>query len=114
MRAAVPTETVAGEKRVAVVPEVVPQLMKLGYTVAVQSGAGMRAGFSDSAYEAAGASIEADAAAVYAGADMVLKVQRPSNEEIAMIGPGTVLIGLLQPASTPVHLDVLAKRGIAA
>jgi NAD(P) transhydrogenase subunit alpha len=74
----------------------------------------MRAGFSDSAYEAAGASIEADAAAVYAGADMVLKVQRPSDDEIAMIGPGTVVIGLLQPASAAAHFDILAKRGIAA
>ena len=114
MRVAVPTETVFGEKRVAVVPDVVPQLTKLGHTVAIQAGAGTRAGFTDAAYEAAGASIEPDAARTYDGAGLVLKVQRPSDDEIGMMDQGTVLIGLLQPASNPAHFELLARRGITA
>ncbi|MEO7368429.1 MAG: hypothetical protein ABIZ36_10750, partial [Gemmatimonadaceae bacterium] len=68
MRVAVPFEIVPGETRVALVPDVVPQLLKIGHTVAVQAGAGARAGFPDDAYAAAGATIESDARSLYSGA----------------------------------------------
>src|SRR6476620_1656134 len=102
MRLAVPKEIVPGEKRVALVPEVVPQLLKSGHTVTVESGAGLRAGFTDEAYTTAGAIVAPDASSTYANAEMLLKVQRPttsSGGELDSIGRETVLIGLLQPAA---------------
>ena len=71
----VPRETFPGEKRVATVPEVVEKLVKLGFKVAVQSGAGDAANFADDAYRAAGAEIVADAAALWATSDIVFKVR---------------------------------------
>jgi NAD(P) transhydrogenase subunit alpha len=114
MRVAVPSEIAAGEKRVAVVPEVVPQLLRAGHTVTVQAGAGLRAGFADEAYIAAGASVEPEAARVYAGSEMVLKVLRPSPEELALLESGTTLIGLLQPAGDPTIFGELASHGVNA
>lgn len=114
MRVAVPTEIVPGEKRVALVPEVVPQLTKLGHVVAVQAGAGAKAGFPDDAYTTAGAVIEPSASATYAGAELILKVQRPTDDEVAMIDRGAVLIGLLQPAGDPSVFAQLAAAGITA
>jgi NAD(P) transhydrogenase subunit alpha len=117
MRLAVPKEIVAGEKRVALVPEVVPQLLKNGHTVTVESGAGLRAGFTDEAYTTAGAVIAPDARSTYADAEMLLKVQRPTTStggELELIGPDTVLIGLLQPAADPAIFAELASRRITA
>jgi len=114
MRVAVPSEIAAGEKRVAVVPEVVPQLVRAGHAVTVQAGAGLRAGFADEAYAAAGASVVPEAAGVYAGSEMVLKVLRPSPEELALLDSGTTLIGLLQPAGDPAIFGELASRGVNA
>jgi NAD(P) transhydrogenase subunit alpha len=71
MRIGIPAETYAGEKRVATVPEVVEKLIKLGFTVAVQSGAGAAANFDDDSYRAAGAEVAADARALWSGADIV-------------------------------------------
>jgi H+-translocating NAD(P) transhydrogenase subunit alpha len=115
MHLAVPTEIAPGEKRVALVPEVIPQLLKSGHTVAVQSGAGLRAGFTDDAYAAAGAAIMPDAGAVYSNAEMILKVLRPHVErELPGIASGSVLIGLLQPAGDPEFFQHAADRGITA
>ena len=74
----VPRETFAGEKRVATVPEVVEKLVKLGFQVSVQSGAGDAANFADDTYRAAGAQVAPDAAALWSGADIVFKVRAPS------------------------------------
>ena len=105
MRLAVPKEIVPGEKRVALVPEVIPQLLKLGHTVSVESGAGMRAGFMDEAYSAAGASIAPDAKSVYSGAEMILKVLRPAalgpehvHEHVCNIGKVTTDCALYSTA----------------
>src|SRR6186713_1767388 len=76
----VPREVFPGEKRVATVPEVVPKLAKLGFSVIVQSGAGAAASISDEAYAAAGATVVPDAAAVWSGSDIVFKVRAPSPE----------------------------------
>ena len=115
MQLAVPRETVPGEKRVALVPEVVPQLLKMGHDVAVETGAGLRAGFPDDAYTAAGARIVADSAEVYAHGEMILKVLRPDVElELGSIKSGTVLIGLLAPSGDPEFFRRVAERDITA
>lgn len=117
MRLAVPKEVIPGEKRVALVPEVIPQLTRLGHTVAVQSGAGTAAGFTDDAYRAAGATVVIDAPTVYSEADLVLKVQRPVSsgfDELKALSPASVLIGLLQPASDPEIFAQLAQANVTA
>ena len=75
----VPRETFAGEKRVATVPEVVEKLLKLGFKVCVEQGAGEAANFGDDAYRAAGATVAGSAAEVYAAADVVFRVDRKST-----------------------------------
>ena len=117
MRVAVPNEIVPGEKRVALVPEVIPQLLKLGHTVVVESGAGLRAGFTDDAYTAAGAAVVSEPSGVYRGAEMVLKVQRPvdaAGGELELLEKDAVLIGLLQPAGNPRLFEKLAERRVTA
>jgi NAD(P) transhydrogenase subunit alpha len=114
MRLAVPRETVAGEKRVALVPEVIPQLLKMGHSVAVEGGAGIRAGFTDDAYQSAGATL-VDSSAVYRNTEMILKVLRPDmDRELSSIASGSVLIGLLQPSGDPDFFVRAAERGITA
>src|SRR5688572_26668356 len=118
MRLAVPREIVPGEKRVALVPEVIPQLLKIGHTVAVEAGAGLPAGFTDDAYAAAGGIVAADAATALSGAEMILKVLRPDaangSHELDAIEPGTVVIGLLQPAGDPSFFRRAAEKGVTA
>lgn len=91
----VPLETLAGETRVAVTPETVKKLKAQGHTLKVQSGAGVAASVTDEAYVAAGAEITDAAGAL--GADMVLKVRSPSADERALMKPGAVLVGMLNP-----------------
>ncbi|MFM9424060.1 NAD(P) transhydrogenase subunit alpha [Variovorax sp. GrIS 2.14] len=107
----VPAETTAGETRVAVTPETVKKLSALGHSLRVQSGAGVAASVTDAAYEAAGAEI-VDAAGAYA-AEMVLKVRTPSDSEAALMKPGTVLIGMLNPFDAT-GLQRMATAGLTA
>jgi NAD(P) transhydrogenase subunit alpha len=107
---AVPRETYAGEKRVATVPEVVEKLVKLGFGVIVETGAGAAANFDDAAYEAAGARIAGSAADLYAAADMVFKVRPPAPDEVGLMKPGTTLIGFVWPAQNPELMKQLAER----
>jgi H+-translocating NAD(P) transhydrogenase subunit alpha len=103
----VPRETAAGEKRVATVPEVVEKLIKLGFRVAVQSGAGEGANFSDDAYRGSGAEIVGD---VWASADILFKVRAPSMAEVELVRPGTTLVSFLWPAQNPELLRALAEK----
>ena len=114
MRLAVPKEIVPGEKRVALVPEVVPQLLKLGHTINVESSAGARAGFTDEMYTSAGASLAPSASETIEGADLVLKVLRPTSAELASLKSGTTLIGLLQPSGDAAFFQDAASRGVTA
>ena len=107
-RIGVPRETFPGEKRVATVPEVVAKLVKLGFSVAVESGAGDAASFSDDAYRAEGATIAANAAELWATSDIVFKVRPPSTEEVALVRPGMTLIGFIWPAQHPELMAQLA------
>lgn len=103
-------ETATGERRVATVPEVVEKLIKLGFAVAVQSGAGAGANFDDDAYRAAGASIAATAAELWSGSDIVLKVRPPSSDEVALMREGGTLIGFVWPAQNPELMQQLAAK----
>ncbi len=106
----VPKEIFPGEKRVATVPDVVPRLAKLGFSVIVQSGAGEAASISDEAYAAAGAKIVPDAAAAWSGADVVFKVRAPSAEEVQAMREGQILVSFIWPAQNPQLLQQLAAK----
>src|SRR4051812_31395099 len=106
----VPRESAAGEKRVATVPEVVERLVKLGFRVAVQSGAGDAANFADDTYRAAGAEIVGDAATLWSSADIVFKVRAPSAEEVARLREGTTLVSFIWPAQNPELMQALAEK----
>ncbi len=108
----VPRETAAGEKRVATVPEVVEKLIKLGFSVAVESGAGDAANFSDDTYRAAGAEVVAGAAALWAKSDLVFKVRAPSAEEVGLMHEGQTLISFIWPAQNPELMQQLAARKV--
>ena len=110
MRIGVPRETAAGERRVALVPEVVGKLVPAGFEVLVQRGAGEAASFPDAAYEEAGARLVDD----WADAEAVVKVQKPSEEEASRLREGQVLIGFLQPLTDPEGIERLAQRGVIA
>jgi len=111
MRIGVPRELYAGEKRVATTPDVAAQLIKLGFEVAVESNAGAAANYSDAAYKAAGCSIAANADELWAGADIVLKVRGPEEEEAARLKAGQTLISFLYPAQNPELLARLTESG---
>jgi hypothetical protein len=81
----VPKETALGEKRVATVPDVVAKLVKLGFTVAIESGAGDAANFADDTYRAAGAQVVPTAAELWAQSDIVFKVRPPSPKEVGQV-----------------------------
>ena len=106
----VPKEAAAGEKRVATVPEVVEKLIKLGFRVAVESGAGEGANFSDDAYRAAGAEIVADAGRLWAASDIVFKVRSPSAAEVGLMREGGALVCFVWPAQNPELMQSLAAR----
>jgi NAD(P) transhydrogenase subunit alpha len=114
LNVAVPKETVPGERRVAVTPDVASRLVKSKCAVSVQSGAGESAGFLDAAYAAAGATIESDANTLLGKADIVLKVQRPSAQEIAQLRSGGALIALLAPLTASDTATLLAARNVTS
>jgi H+-translocating NAD(P) transhydrogenase subunit alpha len=106
----VPRETVPGERRVALVPETVAKLAKAGNEVVVERGAGTEAAFVDGAYEQAGARIVDDAF----DADLVIKVQKPTPDEVAKLRSGSILIAFLQNLLDPKYVQTLATKGVTA
>jgi NAD(P) transhydrogenase subunit alpha len=113
VRVAVPREAAAGEGRVALVPETVSRLTKGGFEVVVERGAGAAAGFPDDDYGSAGATLR-EAGALLEGADAVVRVARPSADEVAAMAPGTVLIGFLAPLTDAEGIERLRQRGVVA
>ena len=109
-RIGVPREIFPGEKRVATVPEVVEKLIKLGFKVSVESGAGDLANFSDDTYRAAGAEIIEGAATLWAASDIVFKVRGPSSEEVGLLRQGGTLISFIWPAQNPELMQQLSAR----
>jgi NAD(P) transhydrogenase subunit alpha len=114
MKIAVPRESAPGETRVALTPQAAGQLAGDGVEVLIQAGAGDGSFLSDEAYREAGATIVPDVPALYGQADMVLRVGRPTDEEISFLKPGTVLIGTLGTLANPQLAQRLAKAGITA
>jgi NAD(P) transhydrogenase subunit alpha len=114
MRIGVPREIYAGEKRVATTPEVAAQLIKLGFEVAVESGAGAAASFSDAAYRAAGCTVAPTADDIWENSDIVLKVRGPEASEADKLKSGQTLISFLYPAQNPDLLKALTERGVTA
>src|SRR3954470_1553702 len=110
MRVAVPTETAAGERRVALVPEVVKKLTGAGHDVLVQSGAGQAALIPDELYTEAGANLVPDPGELW-NADVVVKVAPPSAEEAGRLSKDSVLIGFLQPLTNGETAKALAASG---
>jgi NAD(P) transhydrogenase subunit alpha len=106
----VPKETQPGEKRVATVPEVVEKLVKLGFQVAVESGAGDAANFADDTYRAAGAQVVPAAADIWARSDIVYKVRPPSADEVALLREGGMLVGFVWPAQYPELMQALQAK----
>ncbi len=102
-----------GEPRVAVSPETVKKLSALGCTVRVEAGAGGRSRFSDDILKAQGATIAANAAEALNGADILLKVRRPSVEEVKALKPGAIVAAMLSPFDDRPGLDALAGTGAA-
>ena len=113
MRVAVPKESGAGERRVALVPDAIGKLASSGFTFAVEREAGLAAGFTDDEYATAGADV-VSRAELLAGAGAIVRVGRPTGDEVAELEPGTVLIGFLAPLSDPEGIERLAARGIVA
>lgn len=110
MRIGVPKEIHAGEKRVATVPDVAEKLIKLGFSVTVEKGAGEGADFSDEAYREAGCDIAESADALWAESDIVLKVRGPQPSEVEKLKEGGHLVSFLWPAQNPALLESLAAK----
>ena len=111
-RIGVPREVFPGEKRVATVPEAVEKLIKLGFSVVVESGAGDAANCSDDTYRAAGATVVDSAAALWDGSDLVFKVRPPSVDEVALMREGQILIGFIWPAQNPDLMQQLSAKKV--
>ena len=113
MRIVVPREAAAGEGRVALVPDAIGRLAPAGFEIVVERGAGAAAGFPDEDYVAAGATLS-EPANLLDGAEAVVRVSRPSADEISAMAQGTVLIGFLAPLSDPEGIEHLRRQGVVA
>jgi len=117
---AIPKEILAGENRVATVPDVVPKLIKAGFEVQIEKDAGLNAGFTDEKYKSAGAKIVDNLQELYSSADIVLKVQRPmehpelKKHELDLMKEGTLLVTFLYPLNYPDAAKKCAEKGIEA
>ena len=120
MKIGIPREIHDGEKRVATTPEVAKQLIKLGFKVLIESGAGLGAHFSDSSYAEAGANVVEDAKAIWGGSEIILKVRPPgfnsehNVEEIDLLHEKQVIITFLWPAQNAELLRKLAEKKVTA
>ena len=113
MRIAIPAETDPAERRVAATPESVKKLKALGATVVVETGAGLGSRLPDADYLAVGAEIAPTAKTAVEGADIVLKVRRPTADEAGLMKSGAVVLGILDPFGNTEELEALAKAGLS-
>jgi NAD(P) transhydrogenase subunit alpha len=114
MKIAVPKETKERERRVALTPDVVSQLVKAGFECMVEANAGLNSYFDDESYRAAGAVIVPTAKDIYSSADVLLKVNAPSPEEISWMKKDAVLISLMFAATNPQTVEACLKAGVNA
>ena len=106
----IPKERLANESRVAATPKTVEQLIKLGFSVTVEQGAGIRASFDDESFIAAGATVSTTESVWQS--DIVLKVNAPDAQEIELTRAGSTLVSFIWPAQNPVLLEKLAARNV--
>ena len=114
MRVGVPSEIKPGEHRVGLTPTAVREYVGHGHSVLVQTGAGLGAGYSDADYQKAGATLAADPAAVFAGAEMIIKVKEPQKVEWETLEPRHILFTYLHLAPDPAQTEGLLRSGCAA
>ncbi len=114
MQIVVPAETWANERRVALIPDSVKKLTRAGLSVSVESGLGLHSGFSDADYTEAGAIVSDDRNALVSSGDMVLRVRKPSTEEVALLKKGAIQISYLDPYNEHALVDSLAAQGVTA
>jgi NAD(P) transhydrogenase subunit alpha len=120
MRIGVPKEIDEGERRVALTPDVAIQLRKLGFSLAIETGAGLEASFDDDQYREAGVEVIEDPKALWHSCDIVMKVRPPSQHPelgfygVELLGKGQTLISFLYPAQNPEMLQALSDRGVTA
>jgi len=114
MRVAVPRESKPGERRVAATPDTTKRLIKLGFDVVVEAGAGTSAGYPDAAYEEAGATLTTDSPALWSEADILIKVNAATPEEVDRLKEKAVLVSMLWPAQNEELVQHMASRGITA
>ena len=111
---AVPKESWPGERRVAATPETVTKLVGMGFEVRVETQAGLAAAFADDAYEKAGATVVPDRAALWGAADILVKVQPPTADEVDLLKAGAMLISFLWPVKNKDLIDRMAARKVNA
>ena len=111
MKIGTPKEIFEGENRVAMTPASAKDLQKLGYDCVIETGAGVKAGFSDQSYQDAGVEIASDAAALYQAADIVAKVRPPSDAETKMLREGQTLISFFYPAQNKDLMEAANAQG---
>jgi len=114
MRLAIPRETHPGENRASVTPETVKKLVRLGADLAIETGAGAGAGFTDEAYAAEGASVVTDRDALLGSADMVLRLRKPELEEVAKLKSGCIHVSYLDPFNEHELIREFAAKSITA
>ncbi len=114
MRIAVPKETHPGENRVPVIPETVKKLCLLGADVVIEAGMGAGSGFSDEEYTQAGATVETDRNKLFAEADVLLRLRKPTLEEVALMRSGTIHISYLDPFNERELVRALQQQGVTA
>ena len=112
MKVGIPREIILGERRVAGTPATVKKLVGMGFELVVERDAGALAGFSDEAYRAAGATTAPDAGALFAGVDVVLKVEPPTQDEVPLLRRGSVLISFIYPKRNAELLERLSAQGV--
>lgn len=110
MQIGIPTETIAGENRVAATPETVKKLISAGHHVVIERGAGVKAAYIDSAYEQVGATITDNA---YQGSQLILKVRAPHSDEIQKLSANTTVVAMFDPYRNP-DLDAFADQNVSA
>jgi len=114
MRLAIPKETHPGENRVPVIPDAVKKLVRLGADVVIEAGMGSGSGFTDEEYVTAGATISNDRAALFAEADMLLRLRKPTLDEVALMKAGCIHISYLDPFNEPELVNALKAGGITS
>lgn len=107
-------ETIQGERRVALVPDVAAKLIVSSFEVIVEAGAGEQASFIDDAYRAVGVKVEADRPTLLGTSDVVLSVQAPQLQDVARLRSSAATISFLQPATQGVIIETLVAQGMTA